>query len=67
MCVFSQESWLKKLLRASKSEGARYGPCMRSWPFIIPLALQEKEHVVLQELQVVQWEPPFVGQGDLPG
>jgi len=40
---------------------------MQSWPFIIPPALQEKERVVLEELQVVQWEPPFVGQGDLPG
>lgn len=52
---------------ASKSEGARYGPCMRSWPFIIPLALREKRRVVLQELQVVRWEPRFAGQGDLPG
>lgn len=67
MCVFSQESWLKKSLTASKSVGARYGPCMQSWPFIIHLALEEKERVVLQELQVGQWEPPFVGQGDLPG
>lgn len=64
MCVFSQESWLKKSLTASKSVGACYGPCMRSWPFLIPLALEEKESVVLQ---VGQWEPPFVGQGDLPG
>lgn len=63
MCVFSQESWLKKPLTASKSEGACYGLCMQSWPFIIPLALQEEECVGLQGLRVILWEPRFVGQG----
>lgn len=63
MCVFSQESWLKKPLTASKSEGACYGLCMQSWPSATPLALQEKERVGLQGLGVILWEPPFVGQG----